>query len=153
MNVSARNRTSDLKEISIEINKDGWGYTNLSVRCEGGFVFTETKALSAADFSGNICPLKLFVDPSACAPGLHPGKVILFNSYTELEIPVWLSVDRGVGSSKTQRARKNLSIRVTDCYISSMLGLTSGSAFIAEMGRLIDQMLTLDEYDITAKLM
>ena len=153
VSVSGRNRNSDLKEINIEIGKDGWGYTNLSVKCEGGFIFTEAKSLSASDFSGNICPLRLFVDPTGCAPGLHPGKVILYNSYTELVIPVWLSIDRGVGSNKAQRVRKNLSIKVTECYIRSMLGITTGSAFIAEMGRLIDQILTLDKYDITAKLM
>ena len=153
INIPARERGSGLKEVGVEISKDGWGYTRLNVRCEGEFLFTETKSLCENDFSGNICTLKLFVDTSGCAPGLHPGKIILFNSYTELVIPVSLSVGGKSKIAGMQRSRKALFVRVTDCYIRNLLGSDSGSAFIAEQNRLVDQMLTLDECDITAKLM
>ncbi|MCR4793099.1 MAG: DUF5717 family protein [Lachnospiraceae bacterium] len=153
INITSRERSGGLKEVGIEISRDGWGYTHLNIRCEGEFLFTETKTLNENDFSGNICPLKLFVDPSGCAPGLHPGKIILFNTYTELEIPVSLSVGGKPQNAGSERSRKALFVKVTDCYIRNMLGEGGGSAFIAEQNRLVEQMLTLDEYDITAKLM
>ncbi len=153
INIPSRERGNGLKEVSLEISKDGWGYTHLNVRCEGEYFFTETKSINEEDFSGNICTLKLFVDSSGCAPGLHPGKLILFNNYTELVIPVTLSIGGKAPGGASVRSRKALFVKVTDCYIKNMLGSDGGSAFIAEQNRIIDQMLTLDECDITAKLM
>ncbi len=153
ISIPERDRSTGLKEVGVEISRDGWGYTHLNIRCEGGFLFTETKTLDAEDFSGNICSLKLFVDPSGLAPGLHPGKIVLFNTYTELVIPVTLSMGGKNKNAGAERARKSLFVRVTDCYLKNMLGVAGGSSFIAEENRLVDQMLTLDEYDITAKLM
>lgn len=153
VSVSSSERGMGLKEVSVEIGKDGWGYTHLDVKCEGGFLFSETSVLNADDFSGNICSLKFFVDSSACASGLHPGKIILSNSYTELVIPVWLSVG---GKSKTageEHSKKTLFVRVTKIYVSKILGEIERNTYIAEVSRLIDHILTLDEYDITAKLM
>ncbi len=153
INVPAKERGSGLKETIVEIGRDGWGYTHLNVRCEGDFLFTETKSLNESDFSGNICSLKLFIDPSGCAQGLHPGKVILYNSYTELSIPVWLSVGTKSRTLSSDSARKSLFVKIMNGYIGNMLGQAEGSSFIAEMSRLTDQLLNLDEYSITAKLM
>ena len=153
INVPTRERGTGLKEIVIEIGRDGWGYTRLNVKCEGDFLFTETKTLNESDFSGNICSLKLFIDSSGCAPGLHPGKIILYNSYTELTVPVWLSVGSKTRSLSSDVARKSLFVKIMEGYIGNMLGEKEGSSFIAEMSRLTDQLLTLDEYSITARLM
>ncbi len=151
--ITSGKKESGLKEVNVEIFKDGWGYTHLGVRCEGSFMFTETKVLEAEDFPGNVCSLKLFIDTSGCAPGIHPGKIILSNVYTQLEIPVMLNVEGRDKSAGIERVRKTMFVKVTEGYLKNMLCETDTEGFITEMNRFIDQMLTLDEYDITAKLM
>ena len=153
VNVSAREKGAGLREIPVEIIRDGWGYTHLNVRCEGDFLFTETKSLNGPDFTDGVCSLRLFIDPSGCAAGLHPGKIILYNSYTELEIPVALSVGSKSRFNSGEINKKALFVKITEGYVKNMLGLAEGSSFIAEMSRLTNQLLAIEEYVITAKLM
>ena len=77
-----------MTENSLNIVRNGWGYTDLQIECEGEFVFTEKETLSDDDFLGNRCRLPVYIDSSICRPGKNFGRIYIYNAYTSLEIPV-----------------------------------------------------------------
>ena len=59
-------------EYELQIFKNGWGYTLLTVHTEGNFLYVEKEQLTDDDFLGNRCILFVYVDDAA-APGEESG--------------------------------------------------------------------------------
>lgn len=54
---------------TLQVVKNGWGYSRLQVEVEGDFISTEKKILRDEDFLGNQCGLPVFVKQEACMKG------------------------------------------------------------------------------------
>ena len=142
----------EVLEKELHIVRNGWGYTRLHIALSGNFLFTEKSELSDDDFLGNRCRLPIFIDGSQCRMGRNYGMVILQNSFLRLEVPVTVRVGAYTEEKKLDHSYKLMIQRLTQLYISFRLKKLSTGNWIKETGRLVEQMLLLDDNGIMPKL-
>ena len=93
----------ETESITIDISKNTWGYTFSEIKSDSEFIIPSKKTISAKDFNGNVCPLKVFISPEHVPEGENSGKLIIENIYQRIEVDIHLS--------KPLLARPNQEIR------------------------------------------
>lgn len=73
---------------TLQVVKNGWGYSRLQVEVEGDFISTEKKILRDEDFLGNQCGLPVFVKQEALHEGKNFGRIILSHVYGQMQASV-----------------------------------------------------------------
>ena len=139
-------------ENNLTIVRNGWGYTNLQIECEGEFVFTEKENITDDDFLGNRCRLPVYIDSSLCRPGKNFGKVYIYNAYTSLEIPVMVQLGDGVVARHADHSHMQCITKIMKYYEESRLKKIGTGTWLAETGKLVERMVTMDEKDVPARL-
>lgn len=139
-------------ERELSIVRNGWGYTRLSVECEGGFVFTEREVLTDDDFLGNYCRLPVFIDSSMCRRGRNYGCIFLKNSYVSLAIPVVVCVGDNLTASHVDLTTKRTVVHMMEFYQAFRLKKISTSTWLKETGKLVERLVALDEKNVAARL-
>lgn len=139
-------------EEKILLMRNGWGYTQLFVRCRGDFLFTEKDSLTDDDFLGNRCTLPVFVDGSLCHRGKNYGQVCLYNCYVTLTIPVTVLRSGGFADSVWDREKKSCIFHLMESYQAFRLRRTGTSQWLKETGRLVERMVAMDDQDLAARL-
>ena len=61
---------------TINIERNGWGYTMLEIECVGDFLKPEKYRLSDKDFTENICHFRFGLDEEKLHGGKNPGRLI-----------------------------------------------------------------------------
>lgn len=141
-----------VSEHELTIIKNGWGYTSLNIECVGDFLFTEKEELNDDDFLGNTCKLSVFADRNQCHQGENFGKIILFNSFLQLEIPVHLHVGEGRPSGKVIVSEKTSTLRLMKLYQDFRAKRIDVNEWLKESGKIADRMAAQDETNIGVKL-
>ena len=136
----------------LNILRNGWGFTVLSVECSGDFLYTEQEVLTEADFRDNRCTLQVFFDGSACHGGQNIGQIRLYNAYTELKIPAAVRCGRGHFYGRPDADRKKCIVRMMKAYQDFRLRKIGTGAWLKETGRLVEQLVAMDENDIGFRL-
>ena len=95
---------SETESITVEISKNTWGYTFSEIRSDSEFIIPSKKTISAKDFNGNVCSLKVFISPEHVPDGENSGKLIIENIYQRIEVDIHLT--------KPSSSRPNQGIRV-----------------------------------------
>ena len=139
-------------ENSLTIVRNGWGYTNLQIECEGEFVFTEKAAITDDDFLGNRCRLPVYIDSSLCRLSKNFGKVYIYNAYTSLEIPVMVQLGDGAVKRHADHSHMQYVAQIMKYYQESRLKKIGTGTWLAETGKLVERMVTMDEKDVSARL-
>lgn len=154
---------TDVKELSLAdpdgiveavaaLSRNGWGYTALTVRTEGDFLYAETTEITDSDFAGNVCRLVFLIDSSYLHDGNNYGMIRISGGCEKIEIPVTVSC-RGVGASgRLHREKKRLVSELMALYQSFRMKRISAAVWLRESGSLVDRMTSEDEKDISAKL-
>ena len=93
----------ETESITIDITKNTWGYTFSEIRSEAEFIIPSKKTISAKDFVGNVCNLKVYVSPEHVPDGENTGKLIIENIYQRIEVEIHLT--------KPIQARTNTELR------------------------------------------
>ena len=152
VSLTGRELSNDLVEKEVEIVRNGWGYTNVNVRVEGGFFFAEKQVLTDADFLGNVCQLKIFIVSKHCKNGIHSGKLILENAfgYTDMNLEI-RSIGIDSAGRKIDRSRGRIVGDVMRYLYMHDLGSCSDEDWIRFTGKYAEQLLALDESDIAAR--
>lgn len=141
-----------ITENNLTIVRNGWGYTNLQIECEGEFVFTEKENITDDDFLGNRCRLPVYIDSSLCRSGKNFGKVYIYNAYTSLEIPVMVQLGDGVVARHADHSHMQCITKIMKYYEESRLKKIGTGTWLAETGKLVERMVTMDEKDVPARL-
>ena len=139
-------------EQELNIIRNGWGYTRLSVKCTGDFLFTEKEVLTDDDFLGNRCRLPVFIDGALCRRGKNFGRICLYNSYVTLTVPVTIcgkdeGFESGVGAEQ-----KQYTIQMMESYLAFRMKKISTSAWLKETGRLVEKMVKTNDSDMSVRL-
>ncbi len=150
--LEAKGNFLEVLEKELHILRGGWGYTRLQIASEGGFVFAEKEVLTDDDFLGNRCRLPVYVDCSRCRQGKNFGKIILYNAFVRLEVPVIVSLGDGGERMRVVRFRKQMFMRMMQLYISFRLKKISVGNWIKETGKLLERLSAMDESDIAVQL-
>lgn len=145
--------SEEVREQSLSIVRNGWGFTRLFVACEGDFVFTEKEILTDDDFLGNRFRLPVFIDGSRCRKGRNFGQVRLYNSYADLRIPVTVSFGSAGSLGAKEADRKRCTVRLMDFYQAFRLRKISASGWLKQTGKLVERLAAMDEDDISSRLL
>ncbi len=151
LNLAVSGNPYAVTELELSIVRNGWGYTFLNIECEGEFVFTEKEFLSDDDFLGNRCSLPVYVDGSLCRTGNNFGKIHLYNSYVSFEIPVMVKVGEGA-AKQGELEKKRLIVQLMKFYQAFRMKKISTGTWLKETGKLVEQLVAMDEKDIAARL-
>lgn len=60
----------------VALQRQGWGYTHVDVKVEGGFITPLKTQLTEADFEGDICEFSFTIDPDKLHQNYQYGKLI-----------------------------------------------------------------------------
>ena len=149
--VRASDAAAGVVEQALNLVRNGWGFTRLSVECRGDFLFTEKEVLTDDDFLGNRCRLPVFLDGSRLRQGRNFGQIHLFNSYLSLTVPV--EVRLGGCPRDVQRAERRRCVAgLMESYQAFRLRKISISTWLKETGKLVERLISMDENDIAARL-
>ena len=136
----------------LNILRNGWGFTMLKVECRGDFFYTEREILTEEDFQDNRCSLQVLFDGNACHGGQNMGELRLYNAYTELRVPVTVRYGRGHFYGRPDADRKRCIVRLMKAYQDFRLRKIGTGAWLKETGRLVEQLVAMDENDIGFRL-
>ena len=150
--ITASELSETVIEREIEIVRNGWGYTDVSLESDCEFMFTEREKLTSDDFIGNICNVKVFFDLSKCGRGRHEGTLRLRTGFTLLEIPVIIRGRTEIITSKVNRSRNRLLVKLTQDYISHGFGLMSDDEWFRECASSVEQLAELKGNAIFVKM-
>ena len=156
LNISLMGRdfSASVVESEIEIVRNGWGYTGARLYSEQDFIFLEKAELTENDFVGNVCILKVFIDPRMCKNGIHTGKIFVESPFSRLEIPVEVKSRSTTlrPSNVIDRSKNNYMFRITREFVDHELGVLNDADWIKKTGKLVEQMAAMDDEDFYAKL-
>lgn len=142
-----------VSEHSILITRNGWGYTFLHVETEGDFLRVEKERVTEQDFLGNSCRLLFYIDSSRLHGGNNYGSFHIYNSYTEIRIPVMVHGGRqaahafGIGKEK-----KQLLVQLMEYYCNYRGKKITARTWMGETEKLVDRLAALDVKDVQTRL-
>ena len=140
------------QEYGFLITRNGWGYTNLSVKSESGLVEFDKSRLSDDDFLGNGCKVHFKVRQDALHGGCNYDRILICTAYETLKLPVAITEGTLASSGKKQRAHKQLLVQLMEFYQAFRLKKIGTATWLKETQKLVEQMIALDDKDVTARL-
>ncbi len=144
--------SEQLIEREIEILRNGWSYSDINIEAQGDFLFTRREVLTDRDFIGNVCTLKIFLATEKCLRGRHEGRIILYNNFARLEIPVVVKGRTEVITKKGTRSKTVILESITRDYILHGLGLMDDKEWLDKTGASVEQLSALNINDVYVKL-
>lgn len=141
-----------VSEKELTIVRNGWGYTRLTVECQGDFLFTEKEILTDDDFLGNHCRLPVFIDASLCRNGKNFGQIYLYNSYVSLTVPVVVRVGEGLAANHADLTTKRTIVHMMDFYQAFRMKKIGTTTWLKETRKLVELLVALDEKNVAARL-
>ncbi|MCM1191033.1 MAG: DUF5717 family protein [Butyrivibrio sp.] len=141
-----------VSERELTIVRNGWGYTRLYVECIGEFLFTEKEVITDDDFLGNRCALPVFIDGNLCREGKNYGRVLLYNSFVTLSVPVTVRIGDGSPRNPQEVARKRCTVQLMELYQAFRVKKISTGTWLNETGKLVEKLAAMDENDVSARL-
>lgn len=142
----------EVTETGIQITRNGWGYTRLSVEVEGDFLYTEKSRITDADFLGNSYRLAVYVDEALLHMGNNYGSIRLRDSYSEKRIPVMINQKGAGGRGRRALYKKGLIVQLMQQYRDFRLKKNNSAAWLRESSLLVEKMAAEDEGDVPARL-
>ncbi len=142
-----------VSEQCLSILKNGWGFTNLEIICQGDLLYTEKNTLTDDDFLGASCQLPVYIDTGYCRVGKNFGRITLRNSYLEISIPVTVRYGCEEGRNHFALNQKRMIVELMEYYQAFRMRKITKDTWLEETKKIVDRMLALDEQGIAARLM
>lgn len=140
-------------EQTINIFRNGWGYTKLEVSCVGEFLYAEKNVITENDFLGNRFTLPVYIDNDLLHHGKNMGNIILRSLTGKIEIPVTIMCHDKESRAHIESAEHKKNIyRLMDTFLSYRLKKKSRTDWLTDTTRIVERMIALDERDITTRL-
>lgn len=137
----------------IHLKKSTWGYTDLNVECTGDFFTLSYNHINNKDFDNQVCSIDFYVDATKLKPGINLGSIRIYDSKTNLCIPVRISM-QDVEKEKKSRAIgiSDYLLQIVRAYTNIKLGigLQKDNAQMAKQA--VDAWLEEDDEDLRPKL-
>lgn len=137
---------------TITITKSGWGYTNLQVLTEGGFLSTQVQSLTSDDFVAGVCQLDFTIDAVKLHCGKNTGKITICDTRTEIVIPVTVMMNSNNKKHEREKRAKRLTLELVNNYIDMKFGRITKDLWVKRAEENIDELLDMEPDNILAKL-
>lgn len=136
------NLTPSSAQREIQILRNGWGYTSLNIKIQGDFMTTEKEQFSEEDFKGNRCSFYIYFDRTKLHSGTNYGTIYLYNSYTEIELPIEIKADVMIERDFRLPKQKQQDIYdLTKAFISFRAKSITHKAWLTQTVEIIQRML------------
>ncbi len=139
-----------MKEISILRN--GWGYTNLNVDCDGDFLFIQKDMINDDDFIGNRVKLPVYIDSTRLREGSNYGKVLFYNSYVSFSVAVRINMEETMFRDRAAFERKRNIVEIMLSYQDFRMKRLNTAEWMKRNNITVEKMMVADEADVLARL-
>ncbi|MDE6891170.1 MAG: hypothetical protein K2P50_05165, partial [Lachnospiraceae bacterium] len=142
-----------MEESRLVINRNGWGFSELSVEKDGDFIVLEKDTLRDEDFLGNTCRLPFYIATEKLHGGRNYGSIRLYNPYVSLTAKITVigkSVLVKVPGIRTQKKHKI--VELMQYYEAFRIKKISAGSWLKKTEELLDELIQTDNYDVSLKL-
>ncbi|MGN1315013.1 MAG: DUF5717 family protein [Lachnospiraceae bacterium] len=139
----------------LVIYKEGWGFTNLCLKQEGGFFKLEKKNLTETDFLGNCCRVPVYLLADRLHQGKNYGQIILEHPYGSIAVQLEIHQNqhhRMKVAIEKRRNLKQMKIQLTELYVDFRAKRIATSRWRKETEHLLEKMRLMDERNPVNKL-
>lgn len=142
-----------VSEHSLLVTRNGWGYTFFHIEAEGDFLKAEKERVTDNEFLGNSFRLIYYIDSDKLHAGRNYGSIRMFNSYTDIRIPVTVrcSTKRPPGFGIV-REKKRISVQLMEYYCNYRGRKITARTWMGETEKLVERLAALDGKDIQTRL-
>ncbi|MBQ6230743.1 MAG: hypothetical protein IJJ74_06455 [Eubacterium sp.] len=138
----------EMSQITVEINKNTWGYTMSEISSNAEFIIPGKKTISEDDFTGNICELPVYISPEHVPEGENRGKLIIENIYQRIEVDIHLTKPQRDRPDREDRNKKRLNkssnIKLMQAYLDFRMERIGLNEYVSSS---IDALKTLVELE------
>ena len=142
-----------VSEHSVLVTRNGWGYTFLHVEAEGDFRRTEKEKVTDNEFLGNTCRVVYYIDSSSIHAGRNYGCLHIYNSYTDIRIPI--TVRSGAKHPRVfgvEREKKQILVLLMEYFCNYRGKKLTARTWMGETEKLVERLAALDMKDIQTRL-
>lgn len=143
-NVRIDNVLSNIEK-TIVINRNGWGYSNLTISTSDDFIELGTDSITAGDFETNTVRVPYTIKAECLHEGRNLGVIALDNPYNHIEITVCAiihPINRKV--SNISRASKHLIVDLMQYYEAFRTRKISANTWMSETNAIVDKLMEVD---------
>lgn len=138
---------------SLDITRNGWGYTQFHVDCEGDFLSVEEQNVAFEDFLGNKYLLYYYVDSSRLHNGHNFGSITITDHEHRTVIPVVVNCTGSIRNLRSlSRFRSERIVKLMELYSAHRLKKITTVAWLRESTVIVDDMMARDPEDVMAGL-
>ena len=141
-----------ITEVVLTVTRNGWGYTSLSVKTEGEFLYTEKQYINDNDFLGNTCRLVFYVDASLLHGGNNLGNITISDCYGDIEVPVKVKYYATGIDGRVAKEEKRIILQLMEFYQAFRNKKISAATWQRETGKLVEKMYALNADSMQARL-
>lgn len=137
----------------VEIIRNGWGYTSLTIRAEGEFLSLEKETITDDDFLGNKCKVVFYVDSDKLHAGRNIGMIQIESPYRTLQALVTVvNTPKRRFAIGIKKERKQLVYDLMRLYLDFRMKKVSSSVWLQQTGDIIDRLNNIDDRDPASRL-
>lgn len=137
----------------IRIEKNGWGYSRLTVTADGDFLRCEKDLMAECDFLGSGCNLQYYIDAGKLHAGNNFGSIILENVYTRIQIPVTVIKSRNQKQPvRIRRQKQYYTLHLMQYYMAMRMGKISSHTWQRKTEQIISEWSSIDNKNIICRL-
>lgn len=141
-------------EYKVVLNRNGWGYSELSVEALGDFLILEKDTIREEDFLGNCYRLPFYIAGEKLHAGKNYGVIRLHNAYTEISVTVQVYEGKGKGRLSSLRVRKkHLTMELMQYYEAFRTRKIGAPLWLQETDKRLQELTELDDRDPAYRLM
>lgn len=115
---------------SVELERNGWGYTMIAVRAEGEFIDLQYNKLTEENFEGNRCHYEFVIHENRLRSGINYGRITFRHLYGELSVDIIVTNRAMAHKDITAHKRKSVRYSLIRHYIDHVSGLISQAKWI-----------------------
>lgn len=130
------------------INRNGWGYSDLSIECDAPFIVLSEDSITADDFDGNRVRISYVILEKYLHDGRNFGSIRLFNAYNDIYVNVIVEnhpVNRKIAD--INRSVKHFELDMMRYYEAFRCKKITATAWMEETGKIVDELRALKPDD------
>lgn len=137
---------------TIQIEKNGWGYTNLSIHVEGDFIKVPQTVLVNDDFNENICQFTFFIEATMLHKGLNKGNIVFCDACNQYTVAVDILMEGEEHKQSIKLKKNQILVNITKSYVEMKLKKKTKEYWIEETSKEMDILQEIDEDNTLVKL-
>lgn len=142
-----------IAEEYINITRNGWGYTTLSVKCDADYIIFNKSSITESDFLGNYLSFPILIDSSKLHGGNNFARITFFNSFVSFDVSMNVEVTVTTKSEHSKNIEyKRAQYDMMTFYEAFRTRKISVDTWLSETALVVDRMLKINENNLPARL-